>query len=252
MAGYGGVTNNDPYLPGDLEVVPFVLRLSGENDLDKGTKEGPVAWEPARNPLHHLQATAQFGLGLEFAKEYLRKNPGVTIGLIPCAWGGAAIEQLNQGTMHYKNAIERIKFASKNGEIKGILWHQGESNSVKPEIATLYADKLDQLIEDLRSDINRPTLPFICGDLAEFYGKGRSPEHQQGILIVRRALNELPFRVPHSYCVSTDGLESPDEHFVHFNRASYIKLGQRYAQAYLYLSKNDQEPGNANLLPTSP
>lgn len=237
MAGYGGVVESDPYQPGDKDPVSGVWALTGQHQLDADTSMSEVKWIPAKHPLHVLQSSAQFGMGMDFAKEYIRLHPGVTVGLIPCAWGGAPINWLNKGTPHYANAIMRAKLAAKDGVIKGVLWHQGESDSVTPELAALYQNKLDSLVTDIRTDLNNNRLAFVCGDLAEFYGQGRSATHKAGIPIIRRTLHELPFRLPYTYCVSTDGLKSPDEHAVHFDRWSNIQLGKRYAQAFKIIQR---------------
>jgi len=237
MAGYGCVVGSDPWQPGDKDPTPGVWMLTGQHDLDADTSIKEVKWVPATHPLHPLQSSAQFGMGIDFAKEYIKMHPGVSVGLIPCAWGGAEINRLKKGTLHYANAISRTKRAAKDGLIKGVLWHQGESDSVTPELAALYQHKLDSFVVNLRTDLNVPRLAFVCGDLAEFYGQGRSETHRAGIAIVRRTLHELPFRLPNTYCVATDGLESPDEHYVHFNRWSNIQLGKRYAQAFKILQQ---------------
>jgi hypothetical protein len=237
MAGYGCVLPTDPWQPGDKDPVPGVLALTGQHQLDADTSIKEVKWIPATHPLNVLQSTAQFSMGMDFAKEYIKAHPGVTVGLIPCAWGGAPITWLNKGTPHYANAIKRAKIAAKDGVIKGVLWHQGESDSVTPELAVLYQNRLDSLVNDLRTDLNDSRLAFVCGDLAEFYGVGRNEIHKAGIPIVRRTLHELPFRLPYTYCVATDGLKSPDEHYVHFDRWSNIQLGKRYAQAFSIIAR---------------
>ncbi|MGN6494358.1 MAG: sialate O-acetylesterase [Agriterribacter sp.] len=238
MAGYGCVVETDPWQPGDKNTVPGVWTLSGQYHLDADSSAKNVEWMPAAHPLHPLQSSAQFGMGMDFAKEYMKTHPGVIVGLIPCAWGGAEINRLKKGTGHYANAIARAKRAAKDGAITGVLWHQGESDSVNPELAALYQGKLDSLVVSLRKDLNIPKLPFVCGDLAEFYGQGRSEVHKAGIPIVRRTLHELPLRIAYTYCVATDGLKSPDMHYVHFDRWSNIQLGLRYAHAFTLLQRH--------------
>lgn len=238
MAGYGCVVPSDPWQPGDRDPVAGVWALTGQYQLDADTSQREVKWIPAKHPLNVLQSSAQFSMGMDFAKEYMKAHPGVTVGLIPCAWGGAEINRLKKGTGHYANAISRAKRAAVDGVIKGVLWHQGESDSVTPEFAALYQGKLDSFVTNLRTDLDNRSLPFVCGDLAEFYGQGRSAVHKAGIPIVRRTLQELPLRVPHTYCVATDGLKSPDVHYVHFDRWSNIQLGIRYAQAFTILQRH--------------
>ncbi len=51
------------------------------------------------------------------------------------------------------------------GTIKGVLWHQGESDCFKGDRPDTYEGKLHQLIADVREDLKMPDLPFIVGDL---------------------------------------------------------------------------------------
>ena len=85
MAGYGGIAAGDPYLPGDMDPVPGILVLDGQGTDASATPLEPIAWRPGAHRLHLHQSTAQFGLGMDFAKTYLALHPGVTVGLIPCA-----------------------------------------------------------------------------------------------------------------------------------------------------------------------
>lgn len=241
MAGYGGIAINDPYLPGDKDPVPHILVLDGQGTHGDATPVEPIAWRPGAHPLHLHQGTAQFGLGIDFAREYLKSHPGVTVGLIPCAWGGAEIISLNKGSAIYANAMERVKKACQDGVINGVLWHQGESDSVDKAHADAYESRLRQLIRDLRTDCDSPRLPFIIGNLAEFYGV--CPDHSVRIKLINQVRGIL-FRVasgePDANFVPTTGLESADENFVHFNRSSYILFGQRYARALLEVQKKQK------------
>lgn len=83
MSGYGAL------LPEDKVPVPNVVKLPTKGDLK---------WEPAAHPLHNRLPSDRFGLGLPFAEEYLKTRPGVVVGLIPVAWGGAGIGGLKKGT----------------------------------------------------------------------------------------------------------------------------------------------------------
>jgi hypothetical protein len=227
MSGYGELQ------PGDEQPVPGVLKIPT-------VAKGDFAWQPAAHPLHNRLPSDRFGLGLPFAIEYRKAHPGVTVGLIPVGFGGAGIDSLKKGSAVYADAIAKAKWAAQGGVLKGVLWHQGESDTVAPASADAYAAKLDGLVRDLRGDLESPELPFVCGELADFYGTGRdhkAPDRVARIAQVQQALAELPQRVPHTACVSGKGLHSIDGHLVHFDRASYIELGRRYAVALAAVGK---------------
>jgi hypothetical protein len=219
MSGYGQL------LPEDTNPVPGVVLLP---------TKGPMEWKPAAHPLHNRLASDRFGLGLPFAAEYLKGRTGVVVGLIPVAWGGAGIDQLSKGTPTYVDAIAKARFAAGRGVIKGVLWHQGESDTVQPALSDTYEGKLHRLIADIRTDLGDGGIPFVVGDLAEFYGTGpehNAPDRVGRIRTVRVALRSLPGKVAHTAFVPSTGGQSIDGHLVHFDRVSYILLGQRYAKA---------------------
>ncbi|HNX52556.1 MAG TPA: sialate O-acetylesterase [Pontiellaceae bacterium] len=232
MAGFGEM------LPEDTQPVPRVLKLP---------TIGEVQWEPAAHPLHNRQKSDRFGLGLPFAEEYLKDKPGVVVGLIPVAQGGAAIDKMNKGTPIYADAIKKAEFAATQGVIKGVLWHQGESDTTSAPRTDIYEQKLHQLIADLRQDLKDDNLPFIAGNLAEFYGTG--PEHNKPdrvarIDMVRATLRALPDKVKNTGFAESTGCSSADAHMVHFDRNSYIILGKRYAEVYSrIINKELKTPG---------
>lgn len=94
-------------------------------------------WTMATDPLHEDKpAVVGVGPGLTFAQEVLKEYPDRPIGLIPCAVGGSGIDDWLPGVRHeqtgiyaYDEMLARVKEAQKRGTIKGIIWHQGESDS---------------------------------------------------------------------------------------------------------------------------
>ena len=135
------------------------------------------------------------------------------------------------------------------GAVKGVLWHQGESDTVTQAKADSYDQKLQQLIADLRKDLANPKLPFIVGNLAEFYGTGKDhnkPDRVKRIDKVRAVLRSLPKKVKNTGFAESTDCSSPDRHMVHFDRKSYIMLGKRYAKAYAETVKKSQQNAPAD------
>lgn len=194
-------------------------------------------WVPAVDPIHFDKpGAAGVGLGRTFGIEIAQANPGVTIGLIPCAVGGSPIDVWRPGEYYeptkshpWDDAIRRAKVALRAGTLKGILWHQGESDS-KPELAPAYDAKLHDLIARLRRELNAPAVPFIAGQMGKFAGIPWDAARTQ----VDQMHRNLPARVPHTAYVSAEGLNHKDDK-VHFDAESYRTLGRRYAEAYLKL-----------------
>lgn len=231
MAGYGDI------LPDDEKEMEGVRMLrEAKEQADK------YNWIPARHPIHSRLKSDRFGLAGPFAKTYRELFPQATVGLIPMAWGGAPVTKMMKGTPLYQEIIDKSLWAKKQGKLKAVLWHQGESDTVTSQQADLYEGRLLQLIKDIRLDLNEPDLIFIVGNLAEFYGTGMdhsAPERVKQINKVKEILRNMPHKLPHVGFVESTGLRSHDHHQVHFDRESYIIFGKRYLDVYWNMA--DQE-----------
>lgn len=188
-------------------------------------------WDVAKDPIHFDRDYAGVGPGISFAKEMQKENESVTIGLIPCAWGGSPIRVWKSGVKYFKNypydeAIERAKIAMQKGRLKGVLWHQGESNNTQDKSRT-YLEHLKKLVSNLRKDLNAPNLPFIAGEIGRF-NKGD---------YINNIINKLPNEVENTAVVSSLGLSDRGDQ-LHFNSNSIQELGKRYAVAMKKLQNN--------------
>ena len=114
--------------------------------------------------------------------------------------------------------------------MKGIIWHQGESDS-NDDFAPHYGDALVDLVERFRNEFGDSELPFVACPLSDFFA-----EIMPAALKVNAAIEALPRRVPHTAVVSADGLTPKDDN-VHLDSASARELGRRYAEAMLKLQR---------------
>ena len=196
-------------------------------------------WVPAVDPLHFDKPNAAgVGLGRSFADAVAEANPDITVGLIPCAVGGSPIDAWKPGEYYqptqshpWDDAIRRAKLAQLSGTLRGILWHQGESDA-NQRLAGSYETKLHDLVAQFRRELNAPAVPFIVGQLGQFAGAPWNEFKRQ----IDQAHRDLPRKVPHTACVSSEGLTDKGDK-VHFNANSYHEFGRRYAEAYRKLTR---------------
>lgn len=188
-------------------------------------------WVPAVAPLHFDKPEAGVGPGLEFAKVVAEADTNIIIGLIPAAAGGSSIDKWQPGGYHdqtksypYDDAIRRAKAALVAGKLKGILWHQGESDS-KAELVGSYTEKLKVLIKRFRKELSAKKVPFVVGTLGDFYVL-KVPEAQN----INQQLRNLPKEVKKTACVEATGLTDKGDK-THFDTPSARELGRRYAEA---------------------
>lgn len=220
MAGRGKVTEEDK------KAHPRVLMLSKEKK-----------WVPAVDPMHFDKPIAGVGLGRTFGIEMAKANSQIVIGLIPCAVGGSPIDAWEPGGYHestkthpWDDMLPRAKEALQAGILKGILWHQGESDS-KAGLAPAYEKKLHALIDRFRKTFDAPDVPFLAGAMGNWPERPWDEWKKQ----VDAAHRALPGKIPNTAFVSADELNHRDK--VHFDRASYLVFGKRYAEALRNLRK---------------
>jgi hypothetical protein len=239
-------------LPSPAQLHLFLLvgqsNMAGRGDVEARDKE-PIAnvialdskgqWTFATDPMHWDKPGAGVGLARSFALEYTKTHPGVTVGFIPAACGGSPISAWAPGQYFedtkshpYDDALARARHAMLQGTLKGILWHQGESDR-SPERAPLYRPALTELIARFRKDLNTADVPFLIGQLGQFSGAGPWDESARQ---VDRAQREVAASVPSTAFVSSDGLTSKPDN-LHFDAPSLREFGKRYAAAFAALKK---------------
>jgi hypothetical protein len=221
LAGQSNMAGRGFVEPADREPIPGVLALDATG-----------AWVPARDPVHWDKPLAGVGLARSFAARYLERHPGVTVGIIPTACGGSPISTWAPGhyfeatlSYPYDDALARSRHALSSGTLRGILWHQGETDS-KPDLAPVYEEALTRLIERLRRELAAPETPFVIGQLGQF----AAVPWDEARHAVDAAHRRIAATVPLTAFVRSDGLTSnPDN--IHFDAASLREFGRRYADA---------------------
>jgi hypothetical protein len=190
-------------------------------------------WQLAREPLH-VGRNNGVGPGFTFGKMMAKKNPRAKIGLVPCAVGGTLLSRWSKGGDLYSNAVARAKIAMQHGTLKGIVWHQGENDSILEENAKTYEERLIKMIGDIRADLNAPELPFVVGQIGEFLYTRKDPTKTPYAKIINDALAEIPNKVANTACVKSKGLTHKGDE-VHFDTDSQHELGKRFAVEMLKL-----------------
>lgn len=190
-------------------------------------------WYTAVPPLHGCNAGV--GPGDYFAKTLAEAYPNTTIWLVPAAISGVDIAFFQKGVRstrrgefqippdnHWDGAYEwvmqRAKLAQEKGPIRGIIFHQGESDSGQQA----WLDKVAGIVSDLHTDLGlAERVPFIAGELLY---SGCCSGHNT-------IVNQIPGKIPNSFVASAQGLAAMDQY--HFDLAGQRTLGQRYGELML-------------------
>ncbi|MDW7695941.1 sialate O-acetylesterase [Flammeovirgaceae bacterium SG7u.111] len=203
-------------------------------------------WYPAIPPL------SQCFVGLSpadyFGRTMVKNLPeNITVGVISVAIGGCDIRLFDKksykdhvatypedwfvnkvegyGGNPYKRLIKLAKKAQKDGVIKGILLHQGETNTGD----TLWTSYVKTIYENMIADLslNPEDVPLLAGEVAHADQGGKCA-------IMNEIIDTLPEAIPTAYVIPSSGC-AVQEDSVHFSSEGVRELGKRYAEKMLSL-----------------
>lgn len=230
--------------PQDLQgVSQRFLLMPAVDDPQRGRKMGEwcQALPPLCRPNTGLTPVDYFGRTLT---ENLPEN--IRVGVIHVAIGGIRIEgfmpdeipnyiktapgwMIGMLKAYNDNPYERLvtlaKKAQKDGVIKGVLMHQGESNTGDLEWANKVQNVYDHLLGDLQ--LKPEEVPLLAGEVVQANGEGQC-------IAMNKQIDELPKTLHTSQVISSTGCSNgPDK--LHFDAAGYRELGRRYGEKMLEL-----------------
>jgi len=126
----------------------------------------------------------------------------------------------------YEYLVGMAKLAQKDGVIKGILLHQGESNTGDRQ----WPDKVKGVYDSLLKDLNLKAddVPLLAGEVVNADQKGQCAS-------MNPIIDGLPKTIPNSYVISSAGCTAIPPQQLHFTPAGYRELGKRYGEKMLSL-----------------
>ena len=197
-------------------------------------------WEPAKNCLNRYSTIMpkEYNCGLNpgvtFAETLKKAFPDEQIGLIANARGATMISEWEKGTPYFDQAVKRAKQGTQGTKLAGILWLQGEQDTVAKENYKngVYARRFGGFIRDLRAALGDEEIPFIMG---EIWGTTLlfAEEWRPGIRSVNKQIRQVASGATNVALVKTKGIQHIAEDPVHFSPQGMRVLGRRYAKSYL-------------------
>ena len=224
-------------------VDPRFVAMYAVDDEKAGWKKGQwhTAVPPQARPNTGLTPVDYFG-----RKMVANLPDSVKVGTITVAVGGASIDLFDKRTYKaylekqpdwmkdfakgydgnpYARLIELAKIAQKQGVIKGILLHQGETNNGDlnwpNRVKTIYNDILQEL------NLKAEDVPLLVGETVQ---KDQGGSCWQHIAIV----DNIGKTIPTAHVISSKGCPQRGDG-LHFIAESYRTMGKRYADMMLSL-----------------
>ena len=135
----------------------------------------------------------------------------------------------------YERLVTLAKKAQKDGVIKGILMHQGETNTGDPKWAGMVKQVYENLCGDLQ--LKPEEVNLYVGNIVQAGGKGVC-------IGCKKQIDELPQTIHTCQVISSDDCTNgPDR--LHFDAAGYRELGCRYGEAVArHLGFTPKRPAN--------
>jgi len=200
-------------------------------------------WEPAVEPLHHDNPNAGAGPGASFARAMADADPDVVIALIPGAVGGTSMYY--QLADYCGRSAQSAKIASWTGpQVKGVLWHQGCSDSDTQANVDAYSNNLQRVIKTYRD--NWPTIPIVVGELGRYLVTNNTCPYWSQI---NQKMHDVVACTPYTAIVTSEGL-TPKADNLHFDTPSARTLGTRYATAMQALQAPGAAENDTRITPT--
>ncbi|MBR4348106.1 MAG: T9SS type A sorting domain-containing protein [Fibrobacter sp.] len=250
MEGQGDIGSQDKSVDERFQLLWSADAGSCNQNASKGK------WIKAVPPLAHCQG-AKLGPADYFGRTMVEKtDPQIKVGIIVVAVAGCSIDLFDKdgyanyarsqqswmtqrintyGGNPYGRMIEMAKKAQEEGVIKGIIFHQGETDAGNGQWPSKVKKVYDNIIKDLglESDI-----PFLAGEVLR---SGVSSGANNNIA-------KLPQQSKNFYVVSSEGFNQAlgDGQNVHFTAQEYRDFGKRYAEKMIEVLGDKIKPAAAS------
>ncbi len=222
LAGQSNMAGRGKVEPSDTVPDPRVLSINKKGELIL-----------AKEPLHFYEpGMAGLDCGLSFAKTLLPAIPdSISLLIIPTAVGGSAIGQwIHDETFRdvplMTNFKEKVAIGKQYGNIKGILWHQGENDAIKPETIAVHQRQLQKLFREFRKEVGNKKLPVFLGELGSFSANDQNWQE------INMQIRDFVSTDRRAYLIKTADLNHNGDR-VHFDSEGQRLMGKRFAEAYM-------------------
>ena len=238
MEGFPGIPEEDKSYADSRFQVLAAVDFPGLNP-EKGH------WYPAVPPL--CRSNSGLCPADYFGRTLIAKLPtDIKVGVVNVSVGGCKIELFDKANFQaytatapvwmkgmiaaydgnpYQRLVEMGKLAKQAGVIRGILLHQGESNTNDHEWPAKVKAVYENLLRDL--DLKAEEVPLLVGELLGVDQKGACAS-------MNEIIAGLPKVIPTAHVVSSVGCAGRPDH-LHFTPEGYRELGKRYAETMLPL-----------------
>jgi hypothetical protein len=179
----------------------------------------------------------------------------IKIGFVPCALSGQSIKVFAKGSLDtissytqpagisrdaYAWMVKRAKIAQESGVIKGMLFHQGETDNGQ----SWWVNTAKGVFNDLKKDLGLGDIPIILGELLQEKAEADTNQANPCCAAHNTLIHQLASEMPNCSVASSQGLHmrANDKYKAHFDLPGMRELGRRYAKEFLKLASKESVP----------
>lgn len=194
----------------------------------------------ATEPLeHHSRQDNKIGFALTFSKLIdAHLNDQHDIVIVPCGSRGTGFidNRWNKTNDLYDDAVQRVnRILSEVPEssLIAVLWHQGEKDVNNER----YRETLDRFINNIRTDLKDPAIPFIMGGMVPYWVSKDSTrlKHQEVLKDTPQRHYNVGYADP-QFPFKIEKVDNTIEE-IHFDAVGQRELGRRFFQQFLTITQ---------------
>ncbi|MDG1473567.1 MAG: M66 family metalloprotease [Porticoccaceae bacterium] len=149
---------------------------------------------------------------------------------------------------HINSVLDNIEnlvpnYSAADGyEISGFGWHQGWNDGGSWDAVNEYGFNLTNLINDVREELNSPTLPFVIAS-SGFRGFNGEVDRRESLMAIQEDVTQYPEFTGNTGFVDTrpfwrDSYESPADQVYHWNQnaETYFLIGKEMGRSMVGLA----------------
>jgi hypothetical protein len=223
------------------------------SELSPEMRQAPDNISVVEYKMRNRFAEPWFGPEVTFAHEMANTWPEERILIIKFAIGSSSLlawtPDWSEGKARtannedvgplYKKLLKFIETATigLDANFTGMMWMQGERDAKFQDTAKNYAKNFEEFVSQVRKDLRSPHLPII-------YGQVNPPAEQFPFVhTVREEQAKIEHQVSGSKMIKADDLSKLGDG-LHFNTSGLLKIGKRFAWAFLKFDDDNNKVRN--------
>ena len=205
-------------------------------------------WCSLRPGLSYLQPDESFGPEVTYGRDVAEFHGGSNVVLVKYARGATslAVDWRPTTGNDYITFVEAVNAALTNLSVRGytpvitgMIWMQGEEDTVVFDTANAYEQNLIEFIQAIRNEFDVADMPFVIGQLSNSSSLPYGEIVREAQLAVSQSMSDTQLVITNDLPLKTDN--------VHYDADGQVELGGRFSEKMIFLEKDCEDFSVADL-----